>query len=488
MELLNRSMTNYVERPVKVLQFGEGGFLRAFVDYMIDIANEKGNFNGNIVLVKPIEYGNLDFFHQQDCQYTLELRGKENGEAKKIRRQITSVADAVGAVEEYDKFMAYAESEDLRFIVSNTTEAGIVYDESDEFEAKPPKTYPGKLTKFLYTRFKAFNGALDKGLIMLPVELIDNNGPALKKCVFQFIERWNLGDEFKNWVTQACIFGSTLVDRIVTGYPRDEAEEIWNELGYRDNLLDTGELFALWVIESEKDFREEFPLDKAGLPVIFTDNQKPYKERKVRILNGAHTSFVLASFLAGNDIVLESMNDADVRKFMETTIFNEVIPTLSLPEAECREFAEAVIERFENPYVKHMLLSISLNSVSKWRARCMPSLTGYINKKGELPKCLTFSLAALMAFYSADEFAEDGTLIGHRAEETYTINDSRDVLEFFAANSPKSAADFVHAFLTNENFFGEDLTKYQGLEAGVTAYLEDIRTNGMRKAIQNVIA
>lgn len=487
MELLNKSMTNFVERPIKVLQFGEGGFLRAFVDYMIDIANEKGDFNGNIVIVKPIEFGNLDFFHQQDCQYTLELRGKENGEAKKVRRQITSVADAVGAVEEYDKFMAYASSEDLRFIVSNTTEAGIVFDESDDFNAKPPKTYPGKLTKFLYTRFKAFNGAFDKGLIMLPVELIDNNGPALKKCVFQFIELWNLGEEFKNWVTEACIFGSTLVGRIVTGYPRDEAESMWEDMGYRDNLLDTGELFALWVIESEKEFKDEFPLDKAGLPVIFTDNQKPYKERKVRILNGAHTSFVLASFLAGNDIVLESMNDKTVRTFMENTIFNEVIPTLSLPEAECKDFANAVIERFENPYVKHQLLSIALNSVSKWRARCKPSLTGYINKKGQLPRHLTFSIAALMAFYSATEFAADGTLVGKRDGKDYTINDSKDVLDFFAANSTKPTAEFVQAYLSNEDFHGEDLTKYEGLADAVASYLDDIKANGMRKALENVI-
>jgi len=487
MELLNKSKTNFKERPIKVLQFGEGGFLRAFVDYMIDIANEKGEFDGNIVIVKPIEFGNLDFFHQQDCQYTLELRGKENGEAKKIRRQITSVADAIGAVEDYDKFMDYAKSDDLRFIVSNTTEAGIVFDDTDKFDAKPPKTYPGKLTKFLYERFKAFEGAMDKGLIMLPVELIDNNGPALKKCVFQFIDLWNLGEDFSNWVTNACIFGSTLVDRIVTGYPRDEAEAMWEDMGYRDNLLDTGELFALWVIESEKEFKDEFPLDKAGLPVIFTDNQKPYKERKVRILNGAHTSFVLASFLAGNDIVLESMEDSSVRKFMENTIFNEVIPTLSLPESECKEFANAVIERFENPYVKHQLLSISLNSVSKWRARCKPSLTGYIEKKGELPKHLTFSIAALMAFYSATEFAEDGTLIGHRDGAAYTINDSKDVLEFFAANSSKPTKEFVDAYLGNESFHGEDMTKYAGLSDAVAAYLDDIKANGMRAAIENVI-
>lgn len=487
MELLNKSKTNFKERPIKVLQFGEGGFLRAFVDYMIDIANEKGEFDGNIVIVKPIEFGNLDFFHQQDCQYTLELRGKENGEAKKVRRQITSVADAIGAVEDYDKFMDYAKSDDLRFIVSNTTEAGIVFDDTDDFNAKPPKTYPGKLTKFLYERFKAFNGDMNKGLVMLPVELIDNNGPALKKCVFQFIDLWKLGEDFENWVTNACIFGSTLVDRIVTGYPRDEAEAMWEDMGYRDNLLDTGELFALWVIESEKEFKDEFPLDKAGLPVIFTDNQKPYKERKVRILNGAHTSFVLASFLAGNDIVLESMEDKDVRKFMENTVFDEVIPTLSLPEAECKEFANAVIERFENPYVKHQLLSISLNSVSKWRARCKPSLTGYIEKKSSLPKHLTFSIAALMAFYSATEFAEDGTLIGHRGDGTYSINDSKDVLEFFAANSTKPTKEFVDAYLSNENFHGEDMTKYEGLSDAVAGYLDDIKNNGMRAAIENLL-
>ncbi len=483
MELLNKSMTNPVERPIKVLQFGEGGFLRAFVDYMIDVANEKGVFNGNIVLVKPIEFGNLDFFHQQDCQYTLSLRGVENGEAKVVNRQITSVSDAVGAVEDYDRFMEYAKSDDLRFIVSNTTEAGIVYEADDKFESCPPKTFPGKLTKFLYTRFKHFNGAMDKGLIMLPVELIADNGPVLKRCVNDYIKLWNLGDEFAAWVKDACIFSSTLVDRIVTGYPRDEAEKMWEELGYRDNLLDTGELFALWVIESEKDFSDEFPMDKAGLPVIFTDNQKPYKERKVRILNGAHTSFVLASYLAGNDIVLESMKDELIRNFMKATIFDEVIPTLSLPKDELVAFANAVIERFENPYVKHQLLSIALNSVSKWRARCMPSLLGYIEKEGKVPKHLAFSLAALMAFYSATEL-RDGALIGKRDGEEYKIMDDADVLEFFKANCEKEEGEFVKAFLSNEKFFGEDLTKQLDLADIVTKNLKDIHEMGMRKAME----
>ncbi len=486
MDVLNKSMTNPKERPIRVLQFGEGGFLRAFVDYMIDVANEKGVFDGNIVIVKPIEFGNLDFFHEQDCQYTLSMRGKENNEAKVVNRVITSVADAVAAVEEYDRYMEYAKLDTLRFVVSNTTEAGIVFDETDKFESNPPKTFPGKLTKFLYARYQHFNGALDKGLIMLPVELIDNNGPELKKCVFKFIDLWNLGDEFRQWVLDACIFGSTLVDRIVTGYPRGEAEAVWEELGYRDNLLDTSELFALWVIEMERDFSAEFPLDKAGLPVIFTDDQKPYKQRKVRILNGAHTSFVLASYLAGNDIVLESMNDPTVRQFMMTTIFDEVIPTLTLPENELKDFANAVIERFENPYVKHALLSISLNSVSKWRARCLPSFKGYVEKTGKLPQNLTFSIASLMAFYTGSEL-RDGALIGHRGDAEYNVMDDADVLDFFAANSAKPSKEFAQAYLSCEKFHGEDLTAYEGLVDAVAADLDAIRTKGMRAALEEIV-
>ena len=482
MDTLNRTMTNKKERPVKAVQFGEGNFLRAFVDYMIDIANEEGRFDGDIVLIKPIEFGNLENFHRQGCQYTVSLRGMVDGEAKIINRQVTSVADAVDAYGEYDKYMKLAEIDTLRFVVSNTTEAGIVYDAQDRFELEPPKTFPGKLTKFLYHRFETFRGDREKGLIMLPVELIDDNGIMLKKCVMQLTELWNLGEEFRSWVEEACIFTSTLVDRIVTGYPRDTQEEEWKALGYEDRIMVTGEPFALWVIESPKDISGELPLHEAGLPVIFTDNQKPYKQRKVRILNGAHTSFVLASFLAGNDIVKQSMDDADIRDFMTKTIFEEVIPTLTLPEEELKEFAEAVISRFNNPYVKHALLSISLNSVSKWRARCMPSLLGYAEKFGKLPSRLTFSLAALMAFYTGTEI-RDKALIGHRNGEEYSILDDREVLEFFRDNCEKEVSAFVSAFLGREDFFGQDLNQVPGLAGAVTAYLKDIRENGMRAAL-----
>lgn len=482
MERLNKAISGKKERPIRIVQFGEGNFLRGFVDYMIDIANESGKFDGDIVLIKPIEFGSLDMFHEQDCQYTVSLRGIVDGEAKVQNRVVTAVSDAVDTYKEYEKYMDLAKIDTLRFVVSNTTEAGIVFDDTDKMELEPPKTFPGKLTKFLYERYQFFNGAEDKGLVMLPVELIDDNGIMLKKCVLQLIALWGLEDGFKAWVENACIFTSTLVDRIITGYPRDEVESIWQDLGYEDRILVTGEPFALWVIESDKDISKEFPLPDAGLPVIFTDNQKPYKQRKVRILNGAHTSFVLASYLAGNDIVLESMQDDDVKNFMMKTIFDEVIPTLTLPKEELEEFANAVITRFNNPYVKHALLSISLNSVSKWRARCLPSFLGYVEKYGKLPVHLTFSIAALMAFYTGSEI-RDKALIGHRDGQEYNIMDDAAVLEFFRDYSGKDTRTFVDAYLSNENFHGQDLTKVEGLSDAVASYLDDIKENGMRAAL-----
>lgn len=483
MELLNTGMTNKKKRPVKVLQFGEGNFLRAFVDYMIDIANEAGEFDGDIVLVKPIEFGNLDRFHEQECQYTVALRGIVDGEAKVIKRVVTSVADAVDSYGEYEKYAEYAKLDTLRFIVSNTTEAGIVFDETDKFEANPPKTYPGKLCKFLFERYKHFNGATDKGLVMLPVELIDDNGLHLKECVEKFADLWKLEEGFKTWLADACVFTSTLVDRIVTGYPRDEADALCKEFGYQDNLIVTAEPFGLWVIESDKDISGELPLPKAGLPVVYTDDHHPYKQRKVRILNGAHTSFVLASYLAGNDYVKESMEDATIGEFMHKTIYEEVIPTLDLPKEDLLNFAEAVDGRFRNPYIKHALLSISLNSVSKWRARCMPSFLGYIEKTGKLPAHLTFSIAALMAFYTGTEI-RDKALIGHRDGQEYNIMDDEAVLKFFAENSSKETAEFTKAYLSNVAFHGQDLTQVAGVLEAVTSYLEDIRTLGMRKALE----
>lgn len=485
MRLLQTNITNKKERPIKVLQFGEGNFLRGFVDYMIDVANETDCFNGDIVIVKPVEFGSLDLFKKQECQYTVSLRGISNGEEKVTNRIVTSVAEVVDTYTDYDRYSSFAKLDSLRFIVSNTTEAGIVFNSDDKFEFNPPISYPGKLTKFLYERYNYFNGDNSKGLIILPVELIDDNGIKLKEYVLQFADVWSLGNNFKQWINEACVFCSTLVDRIVTGYPFDEAEQMCNDFGYEDNLIVTGEPFALWVIESEKSICDELPLDKAGLPVIFTDNQKPYKERKVRILNGAHTSFVLASYLAGNDFVLESMQDNLINDFINQIIFNEIIPTLTLPKKELIEFAEAVIDRFNNPYIKHSLLAISLNSVSKWRARCMPSLITYIEKNGKVPYHLVFSLASLMKFYSGNVI-QDGVLIADRNGQKYKIMDDSNVLEFFLEYSGKDTKTFVNAFLSNVEFFGQDLTKLNGLADKVIEYLDSINKFGIRETIKSI--
>lgn len=471
-------------RPIRVVQFGEGNFLRAFVDWMIDILNEKTDFDGSIAIVKPISYGSLDKFEQQDCLYTVILRGRENGEVVNTHRIITSVAKAVDGADTWAHLAELAQCPTVRFVVSNTTEAGIVLDEGDTMDGVPA-TYPGKLTKFLYERYKAFDGAADKGVILLPVELIENNGGKLKDCVLRLARVWNLPEGFSAWLRQSCIFCSTLVDRIVTGYPAAEAQGLWDALGYRDDLLDVGEPFGLWVIESDRDVSEELPFAAVGLPVVFTDNQKPYRERKVRILNGAHTSSVLAGWLYGNRIVRDMMKDPVMGTFVRKAVLEEIAPLVPLDRADVDAFASAVFERFENPFIDHELLAISLNSVSKWKARVLPSLRDRYAADDTLPKLLTFSFAALLAFYTSADLRDDGLHAARPDGTPYTIRDDRAVLEFFAQASGLPTADYVDAACAQTAFWGEDLRCYQGFVPAVTAYLDALRKDvqGAVKAI-----
>ncbi len=472
------------QKPIKVMQYGEGNFLRAFVDYMLDIANEKGAFDGSIAIVKPISFGNLDAFKEQDNLYTVLLRGKEKGEVVNARRVINSVSKVIDPAEDYDEYMALAHLDSLRFVVSNTTEAGIVLDKNDSFEGLPA-TYPGKLTKFLYERYSAFAGAQDKGLIILPVELIEDNGKKLKECVFALADIWNLSEDFKVWLSECNVFCSTLVDRIVTGYPRGYADKICEELGYEDKLVDIGEPFALWVIESDKPISHELPLDQVGLPVIFTDNHKPYKERKVRVLNGAHTTSVLAAYLYGLDIVRDCMSDQITSDFIHRVVMDEIVPQVNLPLDEVKAFANSVFERFENPFLDHALLSISLNSVSKWRARVLPSFKDYIKNKGELPKLITFSFAALLAFYSSDNLKDDGLYAKRANGDEYVVRDDKAVLEFFASTVGK--ADFVEKACKNVDFWGEDMSLYNGFTKQVAYFYEKIMANAV-DALKEVLA
>lgn len=474
--------------PERVLQFGEGNFLRAFVDYFIDVMNEKVGFNSKVVLVQPISGGEMikNFINEQEGLYTLFLRGNENGQKVNDKRVISCVSRCLNPYSEYDAYMACAKNPDLRYIVCNTTEAGIQYDPACQLTDKPASSYPAKLTQFMYERFKAFKNEENKGFVILACELIDNNGKELEKCVLQYAAQWQLEEDFIKWIQEENIFCSTLVDRIVTGYPRNEASELCETLGYQDNIINTGEVFGFWVIEGPDSLKAELPFEKAGLPVLITGDHKPYKQRKVRILNGAHTSMVLGAYLAGQDIVRDCMKDDVIRNFMNQTIYEEIIPTLTLPKEELMEFAKAVTDRFNNPFIDHDLLAISLNSTSKWKARVMPSLKGYIAKFEELPKCITASLAFYIAFYQGTRLDENG-FVGMRDGKAYAIKDDQPILEFYNNHKDDDVATLAHAVLSNTEFWGEDLTQINGLCEAVTHDLTVIKKQGAYELMKQCI-
>ncbi len=492
MEILNYDVlrksgyTGYIleTAPEKVMQFGEGNFLRAFVNYWFDIANEKANWNGKCVLIQPIAQGLTELINKQEGLYTLYLRGTENGEKVDRKRVISSVSRCLNPYTEdgYAQMMELAVSDDLEYVVSNTTEAGIVYDPACELTDKPCASFPGKLTQVLYARYKAGKN----GLVILSCELIDNNGKELQKCVNQYIDRWNLEDEFRKYINESCTFCSTLVDRIVPGRIRDpqEVARLEEENGYCDPLTDVGEVFGVWNIEGPAWLEGKLPFKKAGVNCIVVPDVTPYKKRKVRILNGAHTGTVLGAYLAGYDIVRDCMHDDTILGYMNKMIYEEIMPTLPLDKKDLEQFAAAVADRFNNPFVDHEILSISLNSTSKWLARNFPSFAEYVEMNKALPKCLTMSFAAYIAFFSSDiqELNEKGLVCRRAKGNTYTCSDDRWVLEFYYDHRNDSIEQLVHAVMTNEKMWGQDLTQIAGFEDAVVANLKTIRTEGVIKA------
>ena len=457
--------------PEKVIQFGEGNFLRAFVDYMFDELNAAGKFGGSITLIQPIEFGPITgFINEQEGLYTLLARGLEQGKEVCNKRLITSVTRCLNPYADFETYLGCAKNPELRFVVSNTTESGIVYNKEDMVTDKPQNSFPAKITSFLYTRYKEFNGDSSKGLVFIPCELIDDNGKTLKKYVLQHASDWNLEKEFIDWIENANVFTSTLVDRIVTGYPRSDADALCEEFGYKDNLIDTSEIFHFWVIEGPEELAKELPFDQIGLNVLFTPNAKPYKKRKVRILNGAHTCSVLAAYLCGKNTVGELMKDKKFYTYLEKALNDEIIPTLSdLDYNDLKFFADAVFDRFQNP-------------------------TEYISEKKELPKVLTFSFAALLGFYKGDEI-KDGALIGKRGDETYEIKDDAEVLELFkdlwancTQSDKSSVGELVKNVCSNEKMWGEDLNKLPGFAEKVTEHLYNIVNNGMQSEIDALMA
>ena len=473
-----------------MLQFGEGNFLRAFADYWFDMANEKAGWNGKCVLVQPIAQGLTQRINRQEGLYTLYLRGRQNGEKVDVKRVISSVSRCLNPYEkqDYDAMMDVAAGEALEYIVSNTTEAGIVYDPSCRLEDCPPASFPAKLTQVLLHRWRAGR----PGVVVLSCELIDNNGKELLRCVNQYIKQWGLEEGFARWVNGDCTFCSTLVDRIVPGRIRDAAEaaRLEDENGYRDALIDVGEVFGVWNIEGPEWLAEKLPFRAAGLNCPVVPDVTPYKKRKVRILNGAHTGFVLGAYLAGYDIVRDCMQDDVILGFMNRMLHEEVIPTLPLDRQDLEAFAAAVQDRFNNPFINHELMSITLNSTSKWRARNMPSLLEYAQTAGKLPPCLAMSFAAYIAFYSSDiqALTEQGLVCRRPKGNEYTVSDDRWVLEFYYSRRGVSDETLVHDVMTNEKMWGQDLTLVPGFEQAAAENLRRIRTEGARAAFAACLA
>lgn len=455
------------QHPVKILQFGEGNFLRAFVDWMVDLMNERAGFNGSVQIIQPLAGGMGNLINEQEGLYHVVLNGIKNGKSFSETRLITCVTGVINPFEDFNGFLKAAENPDLAFVVSNTTEAGIAYDERDRSLQTLPNSFPGKLTLLLHHRFRFFQGDPQKALTIIPCELIDKNGLELKKVILQYIQLWRLPHEFRQWIETHTTFCNTLVDRIVPGFPKETIDEIQQQLGFADNLVVTAEPFHLWVIEGPEELKQKLPAEKAGLDVKFVTDQSPYRTRKVRILNGAHTAMVPVAYLHGLRTVREAVEDASIGKFIRETIFEEIIPTLDLPDSELKEFANDVIERFQNPFIKHELITIALNSISKYKVRVLPSLLEYMKRKNSLPKKLIHSLAALICFYKGNW---NNTLI--------PLNDSPDVLNFAttAWNSPTTEEVAVR-FLSNVSFWDQDLTKIDGLTKLVVAEMEQLLGN-----------
>ncbi|MDE7329895.1 MAG: tagaturonate reductase [Clostridia bacterium] len=476
MEIISKKLFNKPERKIKIMQFGEGNFLRAFVEWIIQDLNDKGAINAGVAVVQPMPFGRVGELAAQDGLYTLRLEGIDGGKKVKKSQVIDVIGDCINPFADYEKFLAYGESEDLQVIISNTTEAGIAVDPSDTDFSVCPKSYPGKLLALLKRRYDYFKGDKNKGLAIIPCELIDNNGDELYRCLVELAEINKMDKKFIEWVKTANHFTSTLVDRIVPGYPKNEIEDIQKETGYIDNNVVKGEIFHLWVLKKEAHVQKVFPADSTGLNVIFADDIKPYKQRKVKILNGSHTALVPVAYLAGIDTVGEAVNDPVIGKFVRDFVFEEVNPTINLPKDQMTAFANSVIERYQNPYIRHELMSIALNSTTKFKTRLLPTLTDYVNITGKLPQHLMFSLAALIAFHK-----------GKRGEEDIRLADDPAYLAKWKSLWEEFDGDYlklVQKTLGWKEAWDTDMnTIHPEIAQTVAKYLSAIQTKGMRAAV-----
>ncbi|MGV7106125.1 tagaturonate reductase [Flavobacterium sp. U410] len=478
MKKLNRENTGLTELlPIKVVQFGEGNFLRAFVDYAFQQLNKTVDFNAGVAVVQPLANGLVPMLNDQDGLYTLFLNGVKKGEKIQDIELVSNIVKGINPYSNFEDYLKLAHEESLEFIISNTTEAGIEFIETDTVDMTPPQAFPAKLTVLLLERFKHFNGDASKGLTIIPCELINYNSDTLKEIILKYIALWNLGQEFENWILNACTFHNTLVDRIVPGYPKDEIESYNSKLDYQDNLIVTAEPFFLWVIEGDDKLKEKLPFHKTNLDVKIVADMQPYRTRKVRILNGAHTAMVPFSLMYGNETVRETIENPFTFQFVNTLMFDEINETLDMDRAELESFTNEVLDRFRNPFIKHLLSDIALNTISKFKVRVLPSLLQYQTKFSKLPLNLTFAFACMIRFYKGEW--NNGKL---------PIKDNTEIVEFFNQfwqenNNGKP----LTVILKNEEFWDQDLTKIEGLQAALEFALDQIEANGLEQAYQNFI-
>ena len=476
MQLLKRNSTaQSLTLPIKVVQFGEGNFLRAFVDYAFQTLNQKIGFNAGIAVVQPIEQGMISMLNDQDGLYTLFTKGIKNGKALEEKELITNIVKGVNPYSNFQDYLSLAKEVELQFIISNTTEAGIAYVASDTFEMKPPSSFPAKLTRFLHERFSFFNGASDKGLTIIPCELINHNSDTLKQIILDYITQWKLSEGFKSWLLNSCSFHNTLVDRIVPGYPRDQIEAYNQQLDYKDNLIVSAETFFLWVIEGDADLKEKLPFHKTDLDVKIVANMQPFRTRKVRILNGAHTAMVPFSLLYGNETVKETVDEEFTGPFIKSMVIDEIIPTMDMEKAELKKFADDVFDRFRNPYVKHQLSSIALNSISKFKVRVLPSLLEYCHRENKLPLKLVYAFACLIRLYK-------GSWNGNNLP----LKDNAVIIDEFAALWKTNSLDEItQKVLSRTDYWGEDLTQIKELSNAISTALKFMEEEGIQAGFAN---
>ena len=478
---LNNSTVERVERPVTILQFGEGNFLRAFADWAIDIANERGVMNDGVVICKPRARSGggrqvIDTLREQDNLYHVVLEGVEDMQPKREVRLVQCVMDCVEPHEQYAMYEQYITSEQLRVVISNTTEAGIRYVEGDDIAALPPKSYPAKMTALLYRRFKHFAGDTTKGLVIICCELIENNGSTLKEYVLRHARSNNLEQSFVDWVEQSCSFCDSLVDRIVSGFPHDTIDAVKQEIGYDDEAVVVGELYHLWVIGGEGYLKakELLPLDEAGLDVVFVPAVNQFRDKKVRILNGSHTGMVALSLLMGCRTVAEAFATPDIERFVKKMVYEEVLPMIDGEREVLHRFADSILERFYNPYIKHQLKSIALNSLSKWQTRNYPTLIDNWQRLGVVANCECLSFAALLAYYAPQSGFEPDDDVEHIA----FIRDNWDSTDIYAT---------VSAIVQNEQIFSEDFSQVAGFIPKVVMYLNSILKEGMAATLKKFL-